>query len=305
LSRAFILKHKISFFIGLGFIASGIIDSLHAVVSIHFLGDGLFLDYFIPQTWVAGRIVDSSMMIIAFGFYSKFLLPAKEIDKNKITKKAVFMVGIITIISIGSIFVSLIFPIPLLLVEDFLIHRPLDVIGAGLFLAAAVVFVKMRNNLAQDHFFKGLFAYLIINFFAEIIISFSSANFNAQFNISHILKITGYFVVILFLVKSIISQYQTKHDLAETLQTTYYQLEKSEQKFRDLYENSPNLLRTIDINGNILDCNEMYSKTLGYAKDEIIGSSIFNHVPKEKHDAMEKSFEAWKRIGRVGGREAS
>jgi len=214
------------------------------------------------------------------------------------------VVSIITI-SLGSIFVSLIFPIPLLLVENFLIHRPLDVLGAGLFLAAAIIFVKMRNNLVQDHFFKGLFAYLVINFFAEIIISFSSANFNAQFNISHILKIGGYVIVIFFLVKSIISQYQIKHNLAETLQITHHKLEKSEQKFRDLYENSPNLLRTIDINGDIVDCNEMYSKTLGYTKDKIIGSSIFNHVPKEKYDAMEKSFEAWKKIGRVGGREVT
>jgi len=89
------------------------------------------------------------------------------------------------------------------------------------------------------------------------------------------------------------------------IQKQTQKLRSSEQKFRDLYENSPNLLRTIDTNGNILDCNEMYTKTLGYTKKEIIGSSIFNHVPKEKHDAMKRSFEVWKKIGRVGGREVT
>jgi len=82
-------------------------------------------------------------------------------------------------------------------------------------------------------------------------------------------------------------------------------LVSSEQKFRDLYENSPNLLRTIDINGKILDCNERYAQTLGYTKMEVISSSIFNHVPKDKHDVMKKSFEGWKKIGRVGGREVT
>lgn len=297
LNRAFILKHKISLFIGLGFVASSIIDSLHAIVSINFLGDSLFLNYFIPQTWVAGRIIDSSMLIVAFGLYAKFLLPAKKFDKNKITKKTFTIIGIITIISIGSIFVSLIFPIPLLLLEDFVIHRPLDILGAGLFLAAAVIFVKMRSNLVQDHFFKGLFAYLIINFFAEIIISFSSANFNAQFNISHILKIIGYFVVILFLVKSIILQYQTKYNLVERLQTTYSQLEKSEQKFRELYETSPDLYRSINTEGKILDCNQRYAQRLQYKKEEVIGASIFDHVSEDTIDQLKKSFERWKQQG--------
>ncbi len=297
LNRAIILKHKISLFIGLGFVASSIIDSLHAVVSINFLGDNLFLNYFIPQTWVAGRIVDSSMMIVAFGLYAKFLLPAKKFDKNKITKKSFTIIGIITTISMGSIFVSLVFPIPLLLLEDFVIHRPLDFLGAGLFLAAAVMFVKIRSNLVQDHFFKGIFAYLIINFFAEIIISFSSANFNAQFNISHILKIVGYFVVILFLVKSIILQYQTKHNLVERLQTTYSQLKKSEQKFRELYETSPDLYRSINTEGKILDCNQRYAQRLQYKKEEIIGASIFDHVSEDTIDQLKKSFERWKQRG--------
>ncbi|MCH8915924.1 MAG: PAS domain S-box protein [Thaumarchaeota archaeon] len=297
LNRAVILKHKISLFIGLGFVASSIIDSLHAIVSLNFLGDNLFLNYFIPQTWVAGRIIDSSMMIVAFGLYAKFLLPAKKFDKNKVTKKTFTMIGIIIILSIGSIFISLVFPIPLLLLEDFVVHRPLDVLGAGLFLAAAVMFVKMRGNLVQDHFFKGLFAYLIINFFAEIIISFSSANFNAQFNISHILKNVGYFVVILFLVKSIILQYQTKHNLVERLQTTYYQLEQSEQKFRELYETSPDLYRSINTDGKIIECNQRYAQRLQYKKEEIIGASIFDHVSEDTIDQLKESFERWKQRG--------
>jgi len=73
----------------------------------------------------------------------------------------------------------------------------------------------------------------------------------------------------------------------------------SEKKFKDLYENSPDLLRTIDITGTILDCNNMYAKTLGYTKDEIIGSSIFNHVPKSDFTRMKISFERWKAVGHV------
>jgi|APSaa5957512535_1039671.scaffolds.fasta_scaffold07602_9 PAS domain S-box-containing protein len=100
------------------------------------------------------------------------------------------------------------------------------------------------------------------------------------------------------------------HDLAESINQMVISQNKSkdlisssEKKFKDLYENSPNLLRTIDINGVILDCNEMYSKTLGYSKKETIGSSIFKHIPIENQDSIKQSFEDWKNFGRVGGLE--
>ena len=77
----------------------------------------------------------------------------------------------------------------------------------------------------------------------------------------------------------------------------------SEKKFRDLYENSPDLLRTIDTNGIILNCNEMYAKTLGYSKEEIIGASVFDHVPKNDLVPIKRSFEHWKKVGHVTARE--
>ena len=92
-------------------------------------------------------------------------------------------------------------------------------------------------------------------------------------------------------------------EVEKDLRLAVSDLKSNEEKFRDLYENSPNLLRTIDSNGKIIDCNQVYAKTLGYTKKEIIGSSIFDHVPKEKLDVMKESFETWKQIGRIGGKE--
>ncbi len=45
--------------------------------------------------------------------------------------------------------------------------------------------------------------------------------------------------------------------------------------YKTLYEESPVLYRTINKDGIIINCNKTYAKSLGYSKDELIGSSIF------------------------------
>ena len=74
-------------------------------------------------------------------------------------------------------------------------------------------------------------------------------------------------------------------------------------KYRSLYENSPDLYRTIDTEGIILDCNKSYADALGYSKEEIVGMAIFNHVADDSLVALRNSFETWKETGHVSSRE--
>ena len=65
IARGYTLKDKLSLFIGLGFFISAIIDFLHGTFAVLNLGNTTFEGYFIPQTWVAGRILMSIVMVIA------------------------------------------------------------------------------------------------------------------------------------------------------------------------------------------------------------------------------------------------
>ena len=65
IARAYTLNDKFSLFIGIGFLANALIDLLHAIVSYTFMDDFLFLKYFIPQTWFAGRTFLSAIFAIA------------------------------------------------------------------------------------------------------------------------------------------------------------------------------------------------------------------------------------------------
>jgi len=45
--------------------------------------------------------------------------------------------------------------------------------------------------------------------------------------------------------------------------------------YKRLYDESPVLYRTINKDGIIINCNKTYAESLGYSKDELIGTSIF------------------------------
>ena len=61
--------------------------------------------------------------------------------------------------------------------------------------------------------------------------------------------------------------------------------------------------RRINSIGIILDCNSTYAAKLGYAKSEILGKPIFEHVPKESWSEMNDSLQKWFETGEVSNRK--
>lgn len=80
-------------------------------------------------------------------------------------------------------------------------------------------------------------------------------------------------------------------------------ISKLRQQYDSMYEDAPDLFRTINTKGIILNCNKSYARTLGYSKNEIIGTSILDHAAESGLDALQKSFEDWKKEGRVHNKE--
>ncbi len=68
---------------------------------------------------------------------------------------------------------------------------------------------------------------------------------------------------------------------------------------RKILKDAPIMWRRINSIGIILDCNSTYATNLGYAKSEILGKSIFVHVPKESWEDMNDSLKTWFETGKV------
>ncbi len=74
-------------------------------------------------------------------------------------------------------------------------------------------------------------------------------------------------------------------------------LRDSERRYRDLYDNAPDMYLSIDVkNLTILDCNRATLNELGYEKKEILGRSIFDmhtpeHVERAKNILLPRFIE--------------
>ena len=77
----------------------------------------------------------------------------------------------------------------------------------------------------------------------------------------------------------------------------------SQTEARKILKDAPIIWRRIYSIGIILDCNSTYAAKLGYAKSEILGKSIFAHVPKKSWEDMNDSLKIWFETGKVTDRK--
>lgn len=258
------LNDKFSLFIGIGFAVSASIDLLHVAVSFGLMEHVDFLKYFIPQTWFAGRIFLSSMLLVAIAKYS-FLFPDElatkmphEIKKkknDKIVDTGSFLDNdqkreyedklqknlIIYLIFLGAIagsiaMISFVMIFPASVLDEYSVHRPYEIPPLVLFVLALFFFYKKKLYLKKDIIYKGILIYLIIDIFSQIIMSYSLQSFDTAHNVAHVLKDLGYFVNIIALAISGIRYTMNLRERNELIQNQYEKIKESE-KLKDEFIN--------------------------------------------------------------------
>jgi PAS domain S-box-containing protein len=81
-------------------------------------------------------------------------------------------------------------------------------------------------------------------------------------------------------------------------------LKKSEEQFRLLYNNSPDMYVSVSPDdATILFCNDTLLKETGYSREELIGFPIFNMYHSDCMDNVKAAFEQFTKTGEVKNRE--
>jgi signal transduction histidine kinase len=203
----------------------------------------LFLKYFIPQTWFAGRIFLGAMFVIAIAGYpllssvtrkpngSKLAgqtvekqeqlqsttdfdfqryrqerqLQTPEEKPEKIPKNFVWYLVILSIAAGGVAIGSLFIVFPGSVIDNFPLHRPYELPPLALFVIALLYFYKNKLYNKSDVFYKAILGALVIDIFGQIIMSYSTTSFDTAHNTAHVLKDAAYFVNIVGLALSSIN----------------------------------------------------------------------------------------------------
>jgi signal transduction histidine kinase len=245
MSRAQTLNDKFSLFIGIGFLVTTLIDLLHVIVSYVYMDEILFLKYFIPQTWFAGRLFLSAMLSIAMIKYTFFssLTPVtkQQITSNinkekKISKLLLFYLIIVTlfasIIAVSSLFVVF----PLSVIDNIPLHRPYEIFPLALFLLSLYYFYKNGIYKNKDVFYTSIIISIVFDIFGQIIMSYSGHHFDTAHNLAHVLKDSSYFINIIGLALSGV-QYNTRLRETNEKLSIQYQKVKESEKMKDEFIN--------------------------------------------------------------------
>lgn len=77
----------------------------------------------------------------------------------------------------------------------------------------------------------------------------------------------------------------------------------SQTEARKILKDAPIMWRRINSIGIIVDCNSTYATKMDYSKPEILGKTVFEHVPKESWETMNESLKQWFETGKVSERK--
>ena len=253
IARARALNDTFSLFVGIGFLTSALIDLLHVIVAYIAIDNPIFLKYFIPQTWFAGRIFLSAMLVVAIVKFSSLSSSDFEGEgkkgreeeeeehkpgRIKLPKTVIVYVYFIPLailaasVAISSLFLVL----PASVVDNYSIHRPYEIPSLLLFIIALFYFYKNQLHKRKDAFYKGLLGYLIVDIFAQIIMSYSAMSFDTAHNVAHVLKDAGYFINIMALAVSSIEYNAKLREINQRLKESNEKLTQREELIRVQYE---------------------------------------------------------------------
>ncbi len=253
ISRAYTINDKFSLFIGIGFLVNALIDLLHVIVSILNTNDILFLKYFIPQTWFAGRLFLSAMLAIAIVKYTSFSFVNSNIQQQissgknneNILSLSVLLYLIIVTLFVSIVAISSLFVVfPFSVIDDIPIHRPYEIFPLALFLLSLYYFYKNGIYKNKDIFYSSLVVSIVFDIFGQIIMSYSAHHFDTAHNIAHVLKDSSYFINIIGLALSSIQYNARLRENHELLNQQYEKIKESEKMKEEFINIAAHELRT-------------------------------------------------------------
>jgi len=89
----------------------------------------------------------------------------------------------------------------------------------------------------------------------------------------------------------------------EELKKSNNLLKSIEQKYKNLYEKTPALLRSVTTKGIVTDCNDAYAKSLGYSKKEILNTSLYDHTAEKSIKDMVDDMKKWRKTSIISQKE--
>ena len=215
LARFYSHKSATYLFIGTGFLGTALFDGYHAVVTTTAVAPALpsALDSLIPWSWMASRLFLSVLLLLSCVLWRQTYRRGGA--SGSIHERSTYL--LVTLLVIATFLLFLLIPMPQGYYPALFLKRPEELVPGTLF-AMAVLFYLRKGAWRYDPFEHWLIVCLILNLHSQILyMPFSSALFDAHFDMAHLLKNAGYGCAFIGLLTSVHASFR-QADIAGELQ---------------------------------------------------------------------------------------
>ena len=297
LVRFYSRKQETFLFIGTGFLAAGVLDAYHAIItsglapSLLVFGDA---GDAAAWTWIASRA------FLSIFLFASLLLWKPEGSETGVgvNETSVYMTAAM-LTAMTFLFFAFV-PISTAYFPESLAARPGELVPAFFFFLAMAGYLRKGNwrNQSFEHFL--IIALLISVMLHGAYMAHATEEFDSVSAAAHLLKIASYLAVLSGLMISVFvtferegQAFQAIHDWNTTMTREVEVRREAEHRLQDFLDNANDLIQVTDPQGNLIYANRAWQRTLGHGEDELAGLNIRDLIAERDRGRL---MEAFKRV---------
>ena len=306
LVRFYSRKQATFLFLGTGFLATGLLDGYHTLISSELFSgrEGASQPDISAWTWTASRVFLSLFLFVSLLAWRQ---EARE-DRTRAHEKSVYLTAAI-LTAVNFAFFALL-PLRQAYYSELFFSRPGEFLPAIFFVWAFVGYLA-KGNWRYDAFEHWLLISLLIGAMTNAAYMTQAREpFDAFHDAAHLLKIVSYIAVLSGLMISVYLTFKREGEAFSAVRTANQALarevgvrrdaervlQQSEERLKNFLDNAHDLILSIDPDGRILYVNRLWQRTLGYRESELQGL----HLQDLLHaDSREQVMEDFRRV--MGG----
>ena len=270
--------------LGAGFLASGLVDGLHAMLSLEFIGMGAGADRTGELAWAASSLVLSIYLVLA-------LAPRRPAARERAAWIDPLVVAVATIALLALLAFLLASTAPASSIAQVgALKRPLDLVAAAAVLAVLPVVWWRRHLLdppLQRRIVMALAFYLVLHAGA---MAWSTGPLDAFAAAGHLARLAGHWLVLVGLLQSSATLLAEVQGSRRRLSAQADELEASERHIRSIVNHAPYAILSADAAGKVQNINPVAVQMFGIPQQQALGRPLSSFLDPSLHADLAESL---------------
>ena len=302
LMRYYSKGHTALFFIGTGFLGTGLLDAFHVLVAstaFHATTPSAPEDL-VAWTWFASRTFLGGALLVG---WLRGRGGRRGARGRYIGERVLYLSAIVFPLVAMAVFSR--FPLPAYFHPEAFVGRPLEWIPGGLFLLTLVAYLREGRwrREAVEHW---LVLALLFSVAGQIGYMAFAAEVHGPFHTGgHLLKLLGYLAALVGLMAGFYAASRREEEAMDQIQQANEALAhevsvrraaeevllEGERRLQDFLDNANDLIQSTAPDGRIIYVNRAWKETLGYTGRPMEGLSIFSVIHPANVAEVRREFE--------------